>query len=158
MMYLIYCSERSHDGMAAWWRPHNHGYTSNIDEAGRYTKVQADDIERDSVGEDFGIAEDEVMAMSLRRICDISDGTNWQHFRRPAPRPPIGTPMLDLHDPKTDDMIRSALRDADSKGKLGVVAAVTGLAGGEKELRKIMNSTSELSIMDRGMLGLHLGE
>jgi len=37
-----------------------------------------------------------------------------------------------------------------------VVEAVTGIAGGVEELRKIMNSTEELSIMDRGMLGLHL--
>lgn len=64
--------------------------------------------------------------------------------------------MRDLHDPKTDDIIRDALREADNKGKLGVVAAVVGIAGGESELRKIMNSTGELSIMDRGMLALHL--
>jgi len=66
--------------------------------------------------------------------------------------------MLDLDDPKTDDIIREALRNADRKGKLGVVAAVTGIAGGKSELRRIMNSNGELSIMDRGMLGLHLGE
>lgn len=64
--------------------------------------------------------------------------------------------MRDLHDPKTDDVIRSALVEADRKGKLGVVAAVVGIAGGEDELRKIMSSTGELSIMDRGVLALHL--
>lgn len=64
--------------------------------------------------------------------------------------------MRDLHDPRTDDVIRSALVEADRKGKLGVVAAVAGIAGGEKTLREIMNSTGELSIMDRGMLALHL--
>ncbi|AWZ86154.1 hypothetical protein CSC41_4868 [Pseudomonas aeruginosa] len=37
-----------------------------------------------------------------------------------------------------------------------MVAAITGIAGGVQELRKIMNSTGELSIMDRGMLALHL--
>lgn len=63
-----------------------------------------------------------------------------------------------LNDPKTDDRIRAALRDADSKGKLGVVAAVTGIAGGEPELRKIMESTDELHIMDRGMLSMHLSQ
>ena len=60
------------------------------------------------------------------------------------------------NDPEIDDTIRSALRDADAKGKLGVVAAVTGIAGGTAELRKIMNSTDELHIMDRGMLAMHL--
>lgn len=61
-----------------------------------------------------------------------------------------------INDPKTDDKIRSALRDADSKGKLGVVAAVIGISGGESELRKIMESSGELHIMDRGMLAMHL--
>lgn len=59
-----------------------------------------------------------------------------------------------INDKSTDDKIRAALRDADSKGKLGVVSAVIGPS--ESELRKIMNSTDELNIMDRGMLGMHL--
>jgi len=61
-----------------------------------------------------------------------------------------------LDDELTDEKIRAALRDADSKGKLGVVAAVTGIAGGTTELRKIMDSEGELHIMDRGMLMPHL--
>lgn len=60
-------------------------------------------------------------------------------------------------DPKQDIRIRQALRRADSAGQLDVVAAVTGIAGGVDELRRIMNSTAELSVMDRGMLGIHLG-
>ena len=59
-------------------------------------------------------------------------------------------------DPATDDKIRRALREVDECGKLGVLAAVIGIAGGEAELRKIMNSTGELSIMDRGVLLLHI--
>lgn len=65
--------------------------------------------------------------------------------------------MIDILDPKADDKIRTALKDAAKKGKLGVVAAVTGIAGGEKELRKIMNSTGAMHLMDRGMLAIHLG-
>lgn len=61
-----------------------------------------------------------------------------------------------ITDPKMDDHIRTALRNADSNGKLDTVAEITGIAGGEPELRKIMNSTGELSIMDRGMIALHL--
>lgn len=64
--------------------------------------------------------------------------------------------MLNLHDPKTDDVIRSALVEADRKGKMGIIAAVIGIAGGEKALREIMNSTCELSIIDRSVLALHL--
>ena len=59
-------------------------------------------------------------------------------------------------DKSADNKIRIALKDADSKGKLCVVAAVVGIEGGEKHLKEIMNSTDELNIMDRGMLGLHL--
>lgn len=57
---------------------------------------------------------------------------------------------------KTDVMIRKALQDADQKGKLSVVAAVVGIVGGEDRLREIMNSEDDLSIMDRGMIVLHL--
>jgi len=39
---------------------------------------------------------------------------------------------MDLTDSKQDQRIRAALRSADSKGSLSVVAAVTGIAGGEK--------------------------
>ncbi|EOK5389642.1 hypothetical protein ACM6SQ_004691 [Pseudomonas aeruginosa] len=63
---------------------------------------------------------------------------------------------MNLTDPKQDDRIRAALRNADKRGQLQVVAAITGIAGGVQELRKIMNSTGEMSIMDRGMLALHL--
>lgn len=63
---------------------------------------------------------------------------------------------MSITDQKIDDAIRSALKDAEKKGKLDVVAAVTGIAGGAAELRKIMNSTGELHTMDRGMLGMHL--
>ncbi|WP_256202919.1 hypothetical protein [Pseudomonas sp. p21] len=64
---------------------------------------------------------------------------------------------MNLNDRKQDDRIRSALRNADRRGQLQVVAAVTGIAGGVDKLREIMNSTDELHIMDRGMLALHLG-
>lgn len=63
---------------------------------------------------------------------------------------------MDVLDKKQDERIREALRNADAKGKLGVVAAVTGIAGGEAELRKIMNSEGMLSVMDRGVLAIHL--
>ena len=64
---------------------------------------------------------------------------------------------MDITDKRQDDRIRQALRNADKKGQLQVVAAVTGIAGGVAELRRIMNSTGELAIMDRGMLAIHLG-
>ena len=63
---------------------------------------------------------------------------------------------MNITDPKIDDQIRAALRNADKKGQLQTVAAVTGIAGGVNELRRIMNSSGELPIMDRVMLGMHL--
>lgn len=57
---------------------------------------------------------------------------------------------------QVDAVIREALKSANRKGKLSVVAAVTGIAGGEASLKKIMKGTGPLSIMDRGMLGMHL--
>lgn len=63
---------------------------------------------------------------------------------------------MNLLDEKQDAKIRAALKQADRQGKLSVVAAVTGISGGEKELRKMMNRTDPLPIMDRGMLAIHL--
>ena len=65
-------------------------------------------------------------------------------------------PITELMNPEADTHIRNALRLADENGKLGVIAAVTGISGGETELRKIMESEGELHIMDRGMLLIHL--
>jgi hypothetical protein len=64
---------------------------------------------------------------------------------------------MNLTDKRQDARIRQALRNADKKGQLEVVAAVAGIAGGVAELRRIMNSTDELSIRDRWMLAIHLG-
>jgi hypothetical protein len=64
--------------------------------------------------------------------------------------------MIDFMKPGASDRIRAALKDADKRGKLQVVAAVVGIFGGVTELRKIMNSSGEIPIVDRGMLGLHL--
>lgn len=63
---------------------------------------------------------------------------------------------MNISDKRQDDRIRQALRNADKKGQLQVVAAVTSISGGTAELRRIMNSTDELSIIDRGMLSIHL--
>lgn len=61
-----------------------------------------------------------------------------------------------ITDPEADQHIRKALRLLDEDGKLPVLAAITGIAGGEDELRRIMNDTEEMAIIDRGMLLLHL--
>jgi hypothetical protein len=62
---------------------------------------------------------------------------------------------MDILDPQMDNVIRAALLKADREGKIGRIAAVTGISGGVEELRKIMRSTGELHLMDRGMIGMH---
>ena len=62
---------------------------------------------------------------------------------------------MDILDPKMDTVIRASLLKADREGMLGRIAQVTGIAGGVDELRKIMRSTGELNIIDRGMIGMH---
>lgn len=57
---------------------------------------------------------------------------------------------------KTDERIRAALKNANKRGQLDVVAAVTGIPGGVKKLREIMNGTGEIDFIDRTMLAIHL--
>lgn len=87
-MYYVYCRERSTDGIACWWRPNRCGYTSNLDDAGLYTKADADDIEEHSAGEDFGVSQFVVGSLIQHRIVRTDWGANWQAFRKRAPLPP----------------------------------------------------------------------
>lgn len=64
--------------------------------------------------------------------------------------------MYSITDRQGDDAIRAALLDANEKGKLAVVAAVTGIAGGAARLEEIINTTEELSLLERGTLMSHL--
>ena len=56
-----------------------------------------------------------------------------------------------------DDEIRAKLMEHSKAATLWKLAESIGIAGGTAELRKILNSTGELHIMDRGMLAIHLG-
>ena len=67
-----------------------------------------------------------------------------------------GPNVKNILNPDMDNKIRTALKNADKQGKLNIVAVVVGIAGGVDTLREIMNSEGELSVMDRGMLGMHL--
>lgn len=52
---------------ALWWRPKGAGYTTNVDEAGRFTEKRAKGQERVR-GLDRAWPEDEVLAMSHRSV------------------------------------------------------------------------------------------
>jgi hypothetical protein len=64
--------------------------------------------------------------------------------------------MISFYEENASEKLREALRNVDAIGKLDTLAAVSGIAGGEPEIRKIMNSTGEINVMDIGMLGIHL--
>jgi len=64
--------------------------------------------------------------------------------------------MISYYEENASEKLRAALRNVDAIGKLDILAAVSGIAGGESEIRKIMNSTGEINVMDIGMLGIHL--
>lgn len=58
-----------------------------------------------------------------------------------------------ITDPKFDKPIRDVLKYNHVRGKLGVISEIVGCK--EEDLIKIMKSTGELSILDRGMLVMH---
>ena len=60
MMYLIICKDRTeHNKAPVYWKPNSQGYTSNIDDAGRYTKERVDQILRQPYINDYAIEEPE---------------------------------------------------------------------------------------------------
>jgi hypothetical protein len=44
MRYLIESMEHTYDKHRSWWRPDRLGYTNDLNEAGRYTEVEAAEI------------------------------------------------------------------------------------------------------------------
>ena len=61
-----------------------------------------------------------------------------------------------VHDPSVDTTIRDRLSELDRTDCLRRLAAETGIAGGASALRDLIATPGELSIMDRGMMLLHL--
>lgn len=51
MMYLIESMEHTHGDLKVWWKPDSMGYTTDLGEAGRYSREEADRICR-KAGED----------------------------------------------------------------------------------------------------------
>ena len=60
-----------------WWRPDAAGYTNNVDDAGRYSKEDAESLCAGAHGDDVPV--DELAAyhdLKARRIVDMGDGGN----------------------------------------------------------------------------------
>lgn len=73
--YLIF-SKRHTQGIAMWWRANAAGYTNNLDEAGRYTKEEAESYCAASHGDDVPVREVGAYSLAQRRIVDMGDGAN----------------------------------------------------------------------------------
>lgn len=83
MSYLIFCKERSDDGVACWWRPGRTGYTTDVAAAGRYSQEEAEQISRGSRGEDFPVPEGAIgLSIHVRVIVDTNDNGNWKILKQ----------------------------------------------------------------------------
>jgi len=76
--YYIFRTEGSHD-RAMWWRPNSRGYTTNIQEAGKYTKEKAFKIELESGGEDFAVPDYIIAEMPKVTIIEAGIVGIWRY-------------------------------------------------------------------------------
>lgn len=80
MNYLILCEERP-DGMCLWWRPRRRGYTTDIQQAGRYSKEEAHSIYQIR-GTDFPVPEGALgTQLMVRAVVTLEDGGNLDAIR-----------------------------------------------------------------------------
>lgn len=76
MEYLLLSKHRTH-GIALWWRPGGCGYTTDINEAGRFDKEEAVRIAKDSHGDDVPVPESAIGSIiTTRTVVDICDASN----------------------------------------------------------------------------------
>lgn len=76
MNYLIYSKKRTNE-IAMWWLPNAAGYTNNVDEAGRYSRDDAESHCSGSHGDSISVDEMTVYCnLQARRIIDLGDGGN----------------------------------------------------------------------------------
>lgn len=75
--FVIFRTEGSYD-QAMWWRPNRAGYTYDINQAGRYTQAEAQRIETNSRGEDFGIPMSEIDEMTTAMTLPAWVAKQWR--------------------------------------------------------------------------------
>lgn len=79
-------------GIVMWWRPNASGYTSNINDAGRYSLDSAKSYYVGTHGDAVPVAMSFVMQLAKRVTVDISDGHNllvMESIRSEFPSPSI---------------------------------------------------------------------
>jgi hypothetical protein len=77
VMFYILCKERS-NGLCLWWRAERHGYTTDLTEAGKYPKAEAESIYKIR-GTDFPVPVNNVL--KVRRVVSVEDGDNFDALR-----------------------------------------------------------------------------
>lgn len=73
MNWLIRDTRGNPDGLVNWWGPNRCGYTTSLDDAGRYTEEDAKWQER-SPSTDVAVPLERAMALSVR-VVPVSLGT-----------------------------------------------------------------------------------
>ena len=69
---LLAFDKSSRQDLALWWRPKSAGYTTRVEQAGRYTEAEARDIETKSRGDVHAVPI--ALALSLQKsVVDIGD-------------------------------------------------------------------------------------
>lgn len=80
-LYLILYNKRGSD-LALWWRPNSSGYTTNLNDAGRYSKGEAESIARIR-GEDTPVCESILgNGLQIRNVINMEDGDNFKVLKR----------------------------------------------------------------------------
>ena len=77
--YRIY-SPKHTKGIAVWWRENSQGYTQNIQEAGLYTKEEAEETSGHSHGDAVAISPELFDLLVARTIIEM-DGNNWSFLK-----------------------------------------------------------------------------
>lgn len=70
--FLLYAADRSRDGGIVWWRPFERGYTSSVEDAGRYSAERAAALESVAhIGEETIAVPVEVAKLDQQTVRDF---------------------------------------------------------------------------------------
>jgi hypothetical protein len=76
MEYLILSKSRSQT-MASWWMPGGHGYTTDVDKAGRFSAEESARIVRGSPEKDMRVPASALeRTVETRRVVHLEDARN----------------------------------------------------------------------------------
>lgn len=87
--FFILCRAHGAHDYALWWRPNSNGYTRSLDQAGLYSRAEAEAIARNR-GEDFMVPEDEARRAAHKAVWsdDVAKWALHPIVTRDPPPPP----------------------------------------------------------------------